>query len=32
MLNLDSTPTLLIAFAAAVFVLLMLLNVVMGRD
>lgn len=31
-LDLTATPTLLIAFAAAVFVLLMLLNVVMDRD
>jgi hypothetical protein len=30
--DLVSTPTLLIAFVAAVFVLLMLLNVVMDRD
>lgn len=28
----DATPTMLIAFAAAVFVLLMLLNVVASRD
>ena len=32
MIDLNATPTLLIAFAAAVFVLLMLLNVVMDRD
>jgi hypothetical protein len=31
-LDLTATPTVLIAFAAAVFVLLMLLNVVMDRD
>lgn len=31
-LDLTATPTLLIVFAAAVFVLLMLLNVVMDRD